>query len=120
MASIRELHQQLTSKQRSAVEITQAALDRLQALEPQLKSFLCITPEVALNQAKAVDAQIAAGETIGMMAGIPIALKDNLCTKGIPTTCASRILEGFVPPYESTVTGKLQAARACFKYSGDP
>jgi aspartyl-tRNA(Asn)/glutamyl-tRNA(Gln) amidotransferase subunit A len=112
MASIRELHQQLTSKQRSAVEITQAALDRLQSLEPQLKSFLCITPEVALSQAQAVDAKIAAGETIGLMAGIPIALKDNLCTKGIPTTCASRILEGFIPPYESTVTAKLQAAGA--------
>jgi aspartyl-tRNA(Asn)/glutamyl-tRNA(Gln) amidotransferase subunit A len=112
MASIRELHQQLTSKQRSAVEIAQAAIDRVQALEPQLKSFLCVTPDVALAQARAVDAQIAAGETIGMLAGIPIALKDNLCTKGIPTTCASRILEGFIPPYESTVTAKLMAAGA--------
>jgi aspartyl-tRNA(Asn)/glutamyl-tRNA(Gln) amidotransferase subunit A len=112
MASIRELHQQLTSKQRSAVEIAQEAIDRVQALEPQLKSFLCVTPEVALAQARAVDAKIAAGEAIGMLAGIPIALKDNLCTKGIPTTCASRILEGFIPPYESTVTAKLMAAGA--------
>jgi aspartyl-tRNA(Asn)/glutamyl-tRNA(Gln) amidotransferase subunit A len=112
MASIRELHQQLTSKQRSAVEIAQESLDRLQTLEPQLKSFLCVTPEIALAQARAIDAQIAAGETIGMLAGIPIALKDNLCTKGIATTCASRILEGFIPPYESTVTAKLQAAGA--------
>lgn len=112
MASIRELHQQLTSKQRSAVEIAQESLDRLQTLEPQLKSFLCVTPEIALAQAQAIDAQIAAGETIGMLAGIPIALKDNLCTKGIATTCASRILEGFIPPYESTVTAKLQAAGA--------
>jgi aspartyl-tRNA(Asn)/glutamyl-tRNA(Gln) amidotransferase subunit A len=112
MASIRELHQQLTSKQRSAVEIAQESLDRLQALEPQLKSFLCVTPEIALAQARAIDTQIAAGETIGMLAGIPIALKDNLCTKGIVTTCASRILEGFIPPYESTVTAKLQAAGA--------
>jgi aspartyl-tRNA(Asn)/glutamyl-tRNA(Gln) amidotransferase subunit A len=112
MASIRELHQQLTSKQRSAVEIAQEAIDRVQALEPQLKSFLCVTPEVALAQARAVDAKIAAGEAIGLLAGIPIALKDNLCTKGIPTTCASRILEGFIPPYESTVTAKLMAAGA--------
>jgi aspartyl-tRNA(Asn)/glutamyl-tRNA(Gln) amidotransferase subunit A len=112
MASIRELHQQLTSKQRSAVEIAQESLDRLQTLEPQLKSFLCVTPEVAMAQARAVDAQIAAGEAIGPLAGIPIALKDNLCTKGIVTTCGSQILAGFIPPYESTVTAKLQAAGA--------
>jgi aspartyl-tRNA(Asn)/glutamyl-tRNA(Gln) amidotransferase subunit A len=112
MASIRELHQQLVSKERSAVEITQAALERLQSLEPQLRSFLCVTPETALQQAQAVDAQIAAGTEIGLLAGIPIALKDNMCTQGIPTTCGSRILAGFIPPYESTVTGKLQAAGA--------
>jgi aspartyl-tRNA(Asn)/glutamyl-tRNA(Gln) amidotransferase subunit A len=112
MASIRELHQQLVSKERSAVEITQAALTRLQSLEPQLRSFLCVTSAAALQQAQAVDAQIAAGLKIGLLAGIPIALKDNMCTKDIPTTCASRILEGFIPPYESTVTGKLQALGA--------
>lgn len=107
MASIRELHQQLVKKERSAVEITQEALERIQALEPKLHSFLCVTAERALEQAGAVDAKIAAGEEIGLLAGIPVGIKDNLCTKGIPTTCASRILENFVPPYESTVTQKL-------------
>ncbi|BAZ53343.1 glutamyl-tRNA(Gln) amidotransferase subunit A [Nostoc sp. NIES-4103] len=107
MASIRELHEQLTKKERSAVEITQEALDRIQALEPKLHSFLHVTAQQALEQARAVDAKIAAGEEIGLLAGIPIGIKDNLCTKGIPTTCASRILENFVPPYESTVTQKL-------------
>ncbi|MBN3946588.1 MAG: Asp-tRNA(Asn)/Glu-tRNA(Gln) amidotransferase subunit GatA [Nostoc sp. NMS7] len=107
MASIRELHQQLVTKERSAVEITQEALDRIQALEPKLHSFLCVTAERALEQAGAVDAKIAAGEEIGLLAGIPVGIKDNLCTKGIPTTCASRILENFVPPYESTATQKL-------------
>lgn len=112
MASIRELHTQLIKKERSAVEITQEALDRIQALEPKLHSFLHVTAERALEQAREVDAKIAAGEEIGMLAGIPIGIKDNMCTKGIPTTCASRILENFVPPYESTVTQKLADADA--------
>ncbi|MBE9104746.1 Asp-tRNA(Asn)/Glu-tRNA(Gln) amidotransferase subunit GatA [Nostoc cf. edaphicum LEGE 07299] len=112
MASIRELHQQLVKKERSAVEITQEALERIQALEPQLHSFLCVTADRALEQAGAVDAKIAAGEEIGLLAGIPVGIKDNMCTKGIPTTCASRILENFVPPYESTATQKLADAGA--------
>ncbi|KAM3090002.1 Asp-tRNA(Asn)/Glu-tRNA(Gln) amidotransferase subunit GatA [Phormidesmis sp. 146-35] len=112
MASIRELHQQLIRKERSAAEIAQAALDQIQALEPKLHSFLHITADRALAQAKQVDAKIAAGEEIGLLAGIPIALKDNLCTQGIPTTCASKILQNFVPPYESTVTQKVADAGA--------
>ncbi|NJL01868.1 MAG: Asp-tRNA(Asn)/Glu-tRNA(Gln) amidotransferase subunit GatA [Spirulinaceae cyanobacterium RM2_2_10] len=112
MESIRELHRQLVAKERSAIEITQEFLDRIQALEPQVRSFLHITADQAIATAKQVDAQIAAGEPIGMLAGIPIGIKDNLCTQGVPTTCASRILENFVPPYESTVTAKLKAAGA--------
>ncbi|MUL38350.1 Asp-tRNA(Asn)/Glu-tRNA(Gln) amidotransferase subunit GatA [Gloeocapsopsis dulcis] len=107
MASIRELHQQLVSKERSAVEITQEALQRIVALEPKLHSFLSVTADTALAQAQVVDAKIAAGEEIGLLTGIPIGIKDNMCTKGIRTTCASKILENFVPPYESTVTQKL-------------
>ncbi|MBX9255883.1 Asp-tRNA(Asn)/Glu-tRNA(Gln) amidotransferase subunit GatA [Desmonostoc muscorum CCALA 125] len=112
MVSIRELHEQLVKKERSAVEITQEALERIQALEPKLHSFLCVTAERALEQAGTVDAKIAAGEEIGLLAGIPVGIKDNMCTKGIPTTCGSRILENFVPPYESTVTQKLADAGA--------
>jgi len=112
MASIRELHHQLVSKERSAVEITQAALNRIQALEPKLHSFLCVTAEQALSQAGAVDAKIAAGEEVGLLAGIPIGIKDNICTQGIPTTCASKMLEHFAPPYSSTVTQKLAGVGA--------
>ncbi|ABB58147.1 Asp-tRNA(Asn)/Glu-tRNA(Gln) amidotransferase subunit GatA [Synechococcus elongatus] len=112
MASIRELHSQLVRKERSAVEIAEAALQRIETLEPQLKSFLHVTADQAIAQAKAVDQRIAAGEEISLLAGIPIGIKDNLCTRGIPTTCASKILQGFVPPYESTVTQRLAEAGA--------
>lgn len=112
MASIRELHTQLIKKERSAVEITKEALERIEKLEPKLHSFLLVTADRALEQARQVDAKIAAGEEIGMLAGIPIAIKDNLCTQGIPTTCGSRILENYIPPYESTVTQKLAEAGA--------
>ncbi|MGK7925278.1 MAG: Asp-tRNA(Asn)/Glu-tRNA(Gln) amidotransferase subunit GatA [Spirulina sp.] len=112
MASIRELHKQLIRKERSAVEIATESLKRIESLEPQLHSFLHVMSDRALEQAKAVDAKIAAGEEIGLLAGIPIGIKDNMCVQGVPTTCASQILENFVPPYESTVTQKLQDAGA--------
>ncbi|MFM7191271.1 MAG: Asp-tRNA(Asn)/Glu-tRNA(Gln) amidotransferase subunit GatA, partial [Microcystaceae cyanobacterium] len=85
---------------------------RIETLEPKLRSFLCVTADRALQQAQQVDQQVAAGEDIGLLAGIPLGIKDNMATRGVPTTCASRILEGFVPPYESTVTAKLQQAGA--------
>lgn len=112
MASIRALHQQLVKKERSAVEITQEVLNRIESLEPKLHSFLCVTADRALEQAQLADAKLAAGEEIGLLTGIPIAIKDNLCTRGIPTTCGSQILQNFVPPYESTVTQKLLDAGA--------
>ena len=112
MSLIRELHRQLIQKERSAVEITQAYLDRIQALEPSIHSFLTVTQEPAIAQAQAVDQKIANGEDIGPLTGIPIGLKDNLCTRGIRTTCASKVLESFIPPYESTATQRLAEAGA--------
>ena len=112
MGAIRELHQQLVRKERSAVEITTETLEKIQNLEPQLHSFLSVTADQALETAQQVDDKIAAGEEIGLLTGIPIGVKDNMCTKGVKTTCASRILENFVPPYESTVTQKLKDAGA--------
>jgi aspartyl-tRNA(Asn)/glutamyl-tRNA(Gln) amidotransferase subunit A len=108
--SIKELHQQLISKERSAVEIAQATLNQIEAVEPKVKAFLAVTADEALATAQQVDEKIAAGETIGLLEGIPLGVKDNMCTKGIKTTCASKILANFVPPYESTVTQKLKDA----------
>jgi aspartyl-tRNA(Asn)/glutamyl-tRNA(Gln) amidotransferase subunit A len=112
MASIRELQQQLTKKERSATEITQEALKRIEAVESKVNSFLLVTADHALERAKQIDAKIAAGEEIGSLAGIPIGVKDNICTKGVATTCASKILQNFVPPYDATVNQKLLDAGA--------
>lgn len=112
MSSIRTLHTQLVSKECSAIEITQATLDRITAMNPKLGSFLEVTSDQALAQARDVDDRIAAGEAIGTLAGIPIAIKDNICTQGVTTTCGSRILGNFVPPYNGTVVNKLAAAGA--------
>ena len=112
--SIKELHQQLVSKERSAVEIAQATLKQIEAVEPKVKAFLSVTADEAMAVARAVDDKIAAGESIGILEGIPLGIKDNMCTKGIKTTCASQILANFVPPYDSTVTQKLKDAGAVF------
>ncbi|MGD1919997.1 MAG: Asp-tRNA(Asn)/Glu-tRNA(Gln) amidotransferase subunit GatA [Pleurocapsa sp.] len=108
--SIKELHQQLVNKERSAVEIAQEVLEHIETVEPKVKAFISVTEESAVASAKKVDAKIAAGESIGMLEGIPLGIKDNMCSKCIKTTCASQFLSNFFPPYESTVTQKLKDA----------
>lgn len=104
--SIQEAHDQLTSKQISSVELTQACLDRINAVEDEVQSFLTITPEIALSQAAHADRLLAAGDNLPLT-GIPVQIKDVLCTEGVPTTCASRMLENFIPVYNATVVEKL-------------
>jgi aspartyl-tRNA(Asn)/glutamyl-tRNA(Gln) amidotransferase subunit A len=96
----------------SAVEIARAHLDRIAAANPALNAFNTISAEHALAAAAAVDARRAAGQPLGPLAGVPVALKDNLCTTGIRTTASSKILDRFVPPYDATVTARLAAAGA--------
>ncbi len=100
------------SKQLSAAEVTHEHLALVKAQDGELNSFLQITEEAALACAKAVDEMIARGEDPGALAGVPIALKDNLVTRGISTTCASQILKKWKPPYDATVILKTRAAGA--------
>jgi len=108
--TVHELHELLVKKEVSALELTEDVLARVDQVEPQVRAYVTLTREKALAQAKAVDSAIAAGGEIGPLTGIPMALKDNMCTKGITTTCSSRMLEGFVPPYDAAVTEKLAQA----------
>ncbi len=112
--TIHELHALLQRRELSAVELAEAQLERIGALDGRIRAYLTVTEELALSRAAAVDKKIAAGEPIGPLAGIPMALKDNLCTEGIATTCASRMLEDFKPQYSATVVKKLEAADAVF------
>ena len=104
-----ELVEMLATKQVSAVEVTQAHLDRIAEVNPTLNSFLHVTGEEALKVASDVDKRRAAGEQLPLLAGIPIAVKDNLTTTDAPTTAGSKILEGWIPQYDATVVKLLRA-----------
>jgi aspartyl-tRNA(Asn)/glutamyl-tRNA(Gln) amidotransferase subunit A len=97
---------------RTAREVTETALAAVAAGDGDVHAYLLVLGDQALAQADAVDAAVARGEDPGPLAGVPVALKDNLCTRGIPTTCGSKILEGWRPPYDATVVEKLRAAGA--------
>ncbi len=95
----------------SAVEVATAHLDRITAVDPAVHAFLHVAADSALAQARAVDDARAAGEQLHALAGVPIAVKDVMATRGMPTTCGSRILDGWVPPYDATVVRRLLEAR---------
>ena len=109
---IAEWRQQLSKGEVSARELTDHHLQRISDVDPNVHAFLEVTQDRARSDADRIDAARAAGETLPPLAGIPLAIKDNLCTQGIRTTCSSRMLENFVPPYESTVTDRLWKAGA--------
>jgi aspartyl-tRNA(Asn)/glutamyl-tRNA(Gln) amidotransferase subunit A len=102
-----ELHNMLVKKEVSSREITEAVLGRIEQVEGQVSAYITVTADAALAAADAADESFAKGDAPGLLTGIPVALKDNLCTKGVKTTCASKILKNFVPPYNATAIDKL-------------
>jgi aspartyl-tRNA(Asn)/glutamyl-tRNA(Gln) amidotransferase subunit A len=111
-ATARAIAAQVRAGERSAVEVTEAALASIAAAEPHIAAFNLVTAETARAAAADIDRRIAAGDDVGPLAGVPIAIKDNLCTRGVATTCSSKILEGWVPPYDATVVQRLAAPGA--------
>lgn len=111
-SSIASVADSVRSGSMSAASLLDEHLGRIAARESEIHAFNLVTTETAREQAAAVDAAVARGDDPGPLAGVTVALKDNMCTRGIPTTCSSRILDGWTPPYDATVVERLRAAGA--------
>ncbi len=108
--TIHEAADLLRRREISAVELTRAHLERIDEVDTVLRAFITVTPDLALKQAEAADRRFGSGEAVSPLTGIPLAIKDVICTSGVRTTCGSHILENFVPPYDATVMQRLNAA----------
>ena len=116
--TIHEARERLDRREVSSVELTRALLERIQEVDSEVRAFVTITEELALDQAREADVRIAAGDA-APLTGIPLQIKDNICTTGVPTTCSSRMLEHFVPPYDATVIERLRAQHAVMLGKGN-
>jgi aspartyl-tRNA(Asn)/glutamyl-tRNA(Gln) amidotransferase subunit A len=111
--TIHDAHDKLARKELTSVELTEAVFDRIAKLDPVLHAFLHLAREAALEQARAADARRAQGEDTPLL-GVPLAIKDVICVRGLPATAGSKILQGFVPPYDATAVARLRALGAIF------
>jgi len=105
-----ELGERIAARQISSEEVTQAHLDRISEVDGDIHAFLLVDHAGALDAARRIDARIADGEHLGPLAGVPLAVKDLFCTKGIATTASSQMLEGWIPPYDSTIVTRCKDA----------
>ena len=109
--TVHELQEKLKNKELTSLDITKAYIDRINEKEKDIQAFVTTLEDKALEQAKKIDAEREGGEVESEFAGIPIGIKDNICTKGVKTTCSSRMLENFVSPYDATVVEKVNSKR---------
>ncbi|MCJ7664777.1 MAG: Asp-tRNA(Asn)/Glu-tRNA(Gln) amidotransferase subunit GatA [Desulfobacterales bacterium] len=105
--TIHELHERLKSKEVSSQEVTRLLLERIREVDPQIKAYLFVSEQQAMEGAQEADQRIATGKIVPLT-GVPLAIKDNMCTQGIKTTCASRILDNFIPPYDATIVKRIK------------
>ena len=105
-----ELSRLMKRKEISAVDVVNSFLVRIERMEKKIKAFISLSPDDALETARQVDSRRVAGEELHPLAGVPVAVKDNICTRGISTTCASNVLKKYIPPYDATVVKKLREA----------
>ncbi|MFH1169166.1 MAG: Asp-tRNA(Asn)/Glu-tRNA(Gln) amidotransferase subunit GatA [Chloroflexota bacterium] len=105
--TIHEAHRLLKDRQMSSVELTRACLERIQEVEPRVHALVTVTADLALEQAAQADKVISSGD-FGPLAGVPVIVKDNMCTRGVLTTCSSKMLQNFVPPYDAAVVERLK------------
>jgi len=110
--TIQQAHELLVSRKISSEELTRAYIERIQHLDPQIQSYVTVSEEVALEQARDADQRLKTGEGLTPLTGIPYSVKDSLSTRGIPTTCSSKILENYKPFYDCTAIGKLKSTGA--------
>lgn len=107
-----ELRARVAHRDASAEEVVRAHLDRIAAVEPAVEAFLLVAADRALDRARRLDADLARGHAARALAGVPLAVKDIIHVSGLPTTCGSRLLEGYRPPFEATVVARLEAEGA--------
>lgn len=105
--TVHELKEKLDKKELTSLEITQAYVDRINEKEKEIGAFVTLLTDEALDRAKEIDKERKEGKNLNGYAGIPVGLKDNMCTKGVKTTCSSKMLENFISPYNGTVVEKL-------------
>src|SRR3972149_4185398 len=110
--TIHEMRELLLKREVSSTDIVRSVLDRIAQVDGQVKAYITLTEEKALKQAEAVDRKASAGEVLPPLAGVPLAIKDVLCTKGVHTTCSSKILQSYVPPFDATAIQRLKAQDA--------